>query len=145
MGEIQYNYFRQLLCNYKHMKMNKKVPKNCTSLTLSSTSRKCHKIVKLLEKYKNVSRIYLFSKKACICTHIIHVLQFNKVLTLSADRTYVKNSCCSTAHFHRYLQAASVSHLQPIGFCFCISKKDTYRKLVYTYIFIKNIGGFGNQ
>lgn len=33
-------------------------------------------------------------------------------------RTYVKKSCCSTAHFHKYLQAGTVGHLKPTAWFF---------------------------
>ena len=30
---------------------------------------------------------------------------------------YVKNSCCSTAHRHKYLAAEDVAHLKPTAWC----------------------------
>lgn len=111
----------------------------CTSSIQENVIRQ--KLSNQKNTYKSVE--FIFFQRAC--KHIINVLQINKFLTSSAERTYVKKSCCSTAHFHRYLQAASVSHLQPIGFCFFKKKrKKTHAVNLYTCIFSpKTLGVLG--
>ena len=56
-----------------------------------------------------------------------NILTFHSVQCQSRvlGSTYVQKYCCSTAHFHRCLHAASVGHLKPDAFFFYVTDRQT--------------------